>query len=245
MPGATRAPRCSPASTGDRMGRPLRASRSAFRRPMRARTRPARARCVALRAPWRIAGHLGAVERGRRRRALARPLVRRTPRLRARGATSGHGRAPRPARPGDPAASARRTVGGRERTARPRVRELRGRHRPPLRGEPAPRCAARPRRDGAPRAPHRTRRRVALPLRAGLCRDGVQRDGQPRRRSTTSACRRCSSSESCPSPVRPPAGRASGGTGRPARGRDRAGRHSVLWDALDETADAVGAFLAR
>ena len=57
------------------------------------------------------------------------------------------------------------------------------------------------------------------------CRDGVQRDVQcpagVRRRPRADAAR--PRRELVP-PVRPPAGRASGGAGRPARRRDRAGR---------------------
>ena len=129
-----------------------------------------------------------------------------------------------------------------ENARRDRGRELRGRHRPP-RGEPAPRGATRPRRDGAPRAPHRTRRRVALPLRAGLGRDGV---------SEMSSALPAFDDVRVPTLlvlgelvplVRPLAGRAIEGTGD-LLDADRAGQPQRLVEALDEIA-ARSARLAR
>ena len=197
--------------------------------------------------PWRLADHLDAVEAsvGARRR-LARALVRRADRLRARRATSRHRRAPRPPRPGDPASAARRPLGGRERAPRAGLRELRGSDRPSLRGEPAPRRSARARRGRAPRPHGRERGRLALPLHAGVRRDGLQRDGDAhRRRSPTSASRR----SSCSAPSRTcPTTTCSTRTERRSETSSRSngpGGHTVLWDALDETADAIAGFLAR
>ena len=159
----------------------------------------------------------------------------------------GQGRAARPARPRDRAPAARRALGGRERAAGPRVRELRGGDRPALRGEPAaraPRALVEEELRGhlvggratggatATRRPLSSSAYAELATPAPAFADGrvptlvvlgedsyLPYDHTPTRIAPRWAT--CSRSSTVP------------------------GGHTVLWDALDETATAVRALPAE
>ena len=209
-------------------------------RPARSRQLPEGAALASRRPPRRRRAY------GRRRADLARPLVRRTARLRARRPSSRLRRAARAARPGDPAPAARRPLGGRERPRRAGVRLVRGCGRPPLRGEPAP-CARR-----------------ASWWRASSALTWSRRTA----RGATATRRRASSPPTAEMATAPPPFDAVRVPTLLVLGADsylpydhlldahRAalgdllevvtvpGGHTVLWDALEETADAVARFLA-
>ena len=198
--------------------------------------------------PWRIDDHLASVAAslaGPGPRAWLGTLVRRPSRVRARSEARRRGRPPRPARPRDPAARARRPLGRRERTRGAALCVLRGGDRAALRGEPTAPGAPRARRRGAPRPSRGGRRRMALPLHAVGRRRGARGDGDHTAsvHGGTSPDAARARSGLVP-PVRPTPRRPPGSARRPARGRHRPRWHTVLWDALDETASAIAGFLA-
>ena len=198
--------------------------------------------------PWQLEQHVADVLEATAGYAVcvARALVRRPCRVRGRGSRAGARRAARAARSGDPDPGARRPLGCGERTPRPLLRLVRRGDRPPLRGERAHDRAARARRGGATRAPAPGRRRpLSLPLlpergrrrlrrddaRAAAVRTGAHADAARARRDVVPSLRRAGRARTSPRSetllevVRIPAG------------------HTLLWDALDDTAAAVERFL--
>ena len=212
-----------------RLGRAFRAARGCARGDApRPRARPPRPRrlavgaAVADRRPPRGARF----DAGRRAGDVARPLVRRAPRARARGPERRHGRAARAARPGARDPTPRRALGRGERAAGPQVRQLLGGRRQALRREPAPRGAegrssrpsfavtsSRTSTGGAtatPRPLSSSPTRSSQPPRPAFG-DGPRADARRARGGLVP-------------PLRAPRRRASRRAGRPARGDDGARR---------------------
>ena len=198
--------------------------------------------------PWSIAEHVDAARRdasGRSRRpgsatrSAAGSRSRSPPGVPPRRAA----RAPRPC---DPARPRDRAARGRAGPRRPVVRVVRGGRRAALRGERAPAHAERARGRGSRGLPRRRPRRpLALPLQPGRRGRAVRGDGVARRRrSRPSASRRCS----CSARTRTSRYDHLLDDHRAALGDllqvvTVPGGHTVLWDALEETATAIAAFL--
>ena len=195
--------------------------------------------------PWRLDDH------------STPSSVRSETRRSGSGTRSAHG-SPSSTRPAIPApssgsccstrrSSSRRTSpSGRPRTPAPSGRTPRSRMRSTAatrRASSMPRRASWWRASSAP--PGRGGRRVAVPVHAGVRRHRLlgarDRAAAVRRRPSANAAR---ARRRVVPPLRPPARRPSRRARRPASGRDRPGGHTVLWDAHEETADAVARFLA-
>ena len=120
------------------------------------------------------------------------------------------------------------------------LRLVRRGDRASLRREPAAPRATGARGGGAPRSPSARRRRpLALPLLPGSRRGCLRRDGlRRRRRSRTRARRRCScSGRRATSPYDHLLAAHRAALGDLLTVVTVSGGHTVLWDALDETAD--------